>query len=256
MAGHLTRPTSVAPSSTGRFIEGTDGVVVYDTSDDLSRTASRRTALRTVTDKSRSRPSSTTTTTTPTARWPSRPARTASVISHPRVNANLAHGAAPSTFPRRRRRSRSFRRQFAAYLPGGPRRAAGCHVRGVHAPGNSFAGEPGRHRRRGADDHRRADAVLHRTGPTRTTRSPMWLPDAEVALNNFLAEPAQLHAARHRLQDPRSWRDGILLIRDLRRAPARNAHPAHQGARRVSRPSRIRRPRSPTSTTSPARHPA
>ncbi|MBC3190433.1 MBL fold metallo-hydrolase [Pseudonocardia sp. C8] len=219
------------------FIEGTDGVVVYDTGDDLADGEQAYAALRTVTDKPVAAVVYSHNHYAQGALAFSTGEDGIPVIGHPRVNANLARGADAVDFPEAAPAlAQRFRRQFAAYLP----------EEGPDAPmGATYAAFTPR----GALPVNRAVTdgeeltiagvrmqffTAHRSDSDDTLT--VWLPDAEVALNNFLwPNLPNFYALRGTgFRDPRSWRDGILLIRDLQPEHLLGTHTRPiQGARRI-----------------------
>ncbi|TSD62707.1 alkyl sulfatase dimerization domain-containing protein [Aeromicrobium piscarium] len=211
--------TYVAGSIVNRtFIEGEDGVIVYDTGDDLADGEQAYAALRTITDK----PIAAIVYSHNHYAHGSRAFTTGDegvpVIGHPHVNRNLARGADVIDFPEAAPvLGQRFRRQFAAYLPEeGPDAPVGATYPAFTPRGTLPVTRPVDHGEELTIAGVRMQFFTEQWSDSDDTLT-LWLPDRKVVLNNFLWPTIpNFYALRGTgFRDPRSWRDGILLMRDL-----------------------------------------
>ncbi|GAA2093625.1 alkyl sulfatase dimerization domain-containing protein [Brevibacterium salitolerans] len=232
------------------FIEGEDGVIVYDTGVDLADGRRALAALRTVTDKpvaaviySHNHYAHGTQAfldeAASDAGGAGNTGTEAPVLGHPRVNENLALGRDAMDFPEAAPAlARRFRFQFASYLPEeGPDAPVGATYPAQTPRGTVPVSAPVR------DGEERTIAGVrmqffteHWTDSDDTLT--VWMPDLGVALNNFLWPTIpNFYALRGTgFRDPRSWRDGVLQLRDLQPEHLLSTHSRpHSGRERIRR---------------------
>lgn len=211
--------TYVAGSIVNRtFIEGEDGVIVYDTGDDLADGEQAYAALRRITDK----PIAAIVYSHNHYAHGSRAFSTGDdgvpVLGHHHVNRNLARGADAIDFPEAAPvLGQRFRRQFAAYLPEeGPDAPVGATYPAFTPRGTLPVTRPVEHGEELTIAGVRMQFFTEQWSDSDDTVT-LWLPDRKVVLNNFLWPTIpNFYALRGTgFRDPRSWRDGILLMRDL-----------------------------------------
>lgn len=215
------------------FIEGDDGVIVYDTGDDLADGRRAVAALREITDK----PVKAIVYSHNHYAHGSRAfvdegddGDEVLVIGHPRLNANL-HGQSgfagggefPEAAPVLHQR---FLRQFGTSLPAsGPDAGFAAVIPESAAKGTLPAN------RTVQDGETLTVAGIRMQFFTRHISDSddtltVWLPDHGVVLNNFLwSTLPNLYTLRGDIfRDPQSWRDGVRLIRRLQPEHLVNTH--------------------------------
>lgn len=212
------------------FIEGDDGVIVFDTGDDLADGERAVAALREITDKpvkaivyshnhyahgSRA--------------FLDQPGEVL-VIGHPKLNENLrgqsgfaGGGEFPEVAPVLHQR---FLRQFGSHLPSTGPDAGFAAVIPQPAPKGTLPVD-----RPVQDGETLTVAGVRMQFFTRHISDSddtltVWLPDHGVALNNFLwSTLPNLYTLRGDVfRDPQSWRDGVRQIRGLRPEHLVNTH--------------------------------
>ncbi|WP_051297805.1 alkyl sulfatase dimerization domain-containing protein [Brevibacterium album] len=200
------------------FIEGEDGVIVYDTGVDLADGRRALAALRSVTDKPvacviyshNHYAHGTQAFLGDSAEVP--------VIGHPRVNGNLARGGDAMDFPEAAPAlALRFRFQFASFLPEtGPDAPVGATYPSATPAGTVPVSVPVEDGREMTVAGVRMQFLTEHWTDSDDTLT-VWLPDLGVALNNFLwpTIPNFYSLRGTGFRDPRSWRDGVLQLRDL-----------------------------------------
>lgn len=208
------------------LIEGEDGLIVYDTGEVLEDGERFLSQIRAISDKpivaviySHSHYVAGTTALVGNGAG-------VRVIGHPKLNENLVTGLTGSSFPETAplQVSRTLQ-QFNHYLPAtGPNAPSGAALnfgRSGILPVNTPVEDGQRMRIAGVDLQ-----FFTRFGSDTDDCLTVLLPEAGIVLNNllwpFLPNIYTLRGSKFR--DPREWRDGLRLIRDLKPRALVNTH--------------------------------